>query len=521
MKGKKYLLIMPLLLGFFLLNLTAISLHGDSSVKVWEEALVIPTYRIGKPDLNPIFYTGRAYQGAKGPVYPYPLLDKITDVREEKAYRALYLENDYVKICVLPEIGGRIFSALDKTNNYDFFYCQHVIKPALIGMLGAWISGGVEWNFPHHHRATGFMNVDYTLTENADGSKTIWVGEIELRHRMKWIIGLTLHPDRSYIEATIKLFNRTPFAHSFLCWANVAVHTNLDYQIIFPPSTEFATYHGKNQFSHWPVSYDVFNRVDYTKGVDVSWWKNHPEPTSFFAWNCKEDFLAGYDHGKEAGVVHFADHNIVPGKKFWTWGTGERGKIWEKILTETDGPYIELMVGAYSDNQPDYSWLQPYEVRTVKQYWYPIRQIGGVKNANLKAACNLEITSKKRAKIGFNTTSGYKGARAVLKSRKKVFFEQKIDISPEKPFWKEVGLPEDVDEENLELLLFSPANKILISYNPKKKERVSKPEPVKPPQPPEKIKTVEELYLAGLRLEQFYNPALEPYPYYEEALKRD
>ncbi|MGB2844137.1 MAG: DUF5107 domain-containing protein, partial [Candidatus Aminicenantaceae bacterium] len=197
MKGKKYLLIMPLLLGFFLLNLTAISLHGDSSVKVWEEALVIPTYRIGKPDLNPIFYTGRAYQGAKGPVYPYPLLDKITDIREEKTYRALYLENDYVKICVLPEIGGRIFSALDKTNNYDFFYCQHVIKPALIGMLGAWISGGVEWNFPHHHRATGFMNVDYTLTENADGSKTIWVGEIELRHRMKWIIGLTLHPDRS------------------------------------------------------------------------------------------------------------------------------------------------------------------------------------------------------------------------------------------------------------------------------------------------------------------------------------
>lgn len=512
---------MPLLLGFFLLNLTAISLNGDSSVKVWEEALVIPTYRIGKPDLNPIFYTGRAYQGAKGPVYPYPLLDKITDIREEKAYKALYLENDYVKICVLPEIGGRIFSALDKTNNYDFFYCQHVIKPALIGMLGAWISGGVEWNFPHHHRATGFMNIDYTLTENADGSKTIWVGEIELRHRMKWIIGLTLHPDRSYIEATIKLFNRTPFSHSFLCWANVAVHANLDYQIIFPPSTEFATYHGKNQFSHWPISYDVFNRVDYTKGVDVSWWKNHPEPTSFFAWNCKEDFLAGYDHGKEAGVVHFADHNIVPGKKLWTWGTGERGKVWEKILTETDGPYIELMVGAYSDNQPDYSWLQPYEVRTVKQYWYPIRQIGGVKNANLKAACNLEITSKKRAKIGFNTTSGYKGARAVLKSRKKVFFEQKIDISPERPFWKEVGLPEDVDEENLELLLFSPANKILISYNPKKKERVTKPEPVKPPQPPEKIKTVEELYLAGLRLEQFYNPVLEPYPYYEEALKRD
>ena len=521
MIGKKYILITPLLLGFLVIVLTAIPLQGDSSVKVWEESLVIPTYRIGRPDLNPIFYTGRAYQGAKGPVYPYPLLDKLTDIREDKTYKALYLENDYIKICVLPEIGGRIFSALDKTNNYDFFYRQHVIKPALIGMLGAWISGGVEWNFPHHHRATGFMNVDYTLVESPDGSKTIWVGEMELRHRMKWIIGLTLHPDRSYVEATIKLFNRTPFAHSFLCWANVAVHTNSDYQIIFPPSTEYATYHGKNQFSRWPISYDLFNRVDYTKGVDVSWWKNHPEATSFFAWNCKEDFLAGYDHGKEAGVVHVADHNTVPGKKFWTWGTGERGMIWEKILTETDGPYIELMVGAFSDNQPDYNWLQPYEVRTIKQYWFPIRRIGGVKKANLEAALNLEVTPENKARIGFNTTLEYRRAKVVLEAGEKVIFEQKIDISPEKPFWKEIGLPEGVNEEELQVTLFSPSDKILIRYRPQEKEGASMPEPVKPPPSPQDVKTIEELYLAGLRLEQFYNPALEPYPYYEEALKRE
>ncbi|GAG97516.1 unnamed protein product, partial [marine sediment metagenome] len=271
------------------------------------------------------------------------------------------------------------FSALDKTNDYDFFYRQNVIKPALIGMLGAWISGGVEWNFPHHHRATSFMPVDYALTENPDGSKTIWVGEVEIRHRTKWIIGLTLYPDRSYLEATVKLFNRTPLAQSMLYWANVAVHATEDYQIIFPPGTDYATFHGKNQFSRWPVSTEVFNRVDYTEGVDISWYKNHPAPTSFFAWNCEEDFSAGYDHGKKAGVVHVADHHIAPGKKFWTWGTGSQGQTWEKILTDSDGPYIELMVGAYSDNQPDYSWLQPYEVRVVKQHWFPLREIRGVK----------------------------------------------------------------------------------------------------------------------------------------------
>ncbi len=515
------LFILFLVLGMTVFSLISSATDTEAAVRAWEEPLVIPTYRIGKPDPNPIFYTGRAYQGAKGPVYPYPLLDKLTDIREEKTYTAVYLENEYVQICVLPEIGGRIFSALDKTNDYDFFYRQHVIKPALIGMLGAWISGGVEWNFPHHHRATGYMPIEHAITENPDGSKTVWVGEIELRHRMKWVIGLTLYPGSSILEATIKLFNRTPFAHSFLCWANVAVHTNPDYQIIFPPGTEYATYHGKNQFSQWPVSYETFNRVDYTGGVDVSWWKNHPQATSFFAWNYEDDWLAGYDHGKKAGVVHVADHHIVPGKKFWTWGTGERGEMWEKILTETDGPYIELMVGAYSDNQPDYSWLQPYEVRTFKQYWYPVKRIGGIKNANCQAAVNLEILKGKRARMGFCTSHEHQGALAVLEARDKVIFEKKVDISPQKPFLKEVGLPRGVKEEELWAVLYDLSGKVLVSYRPQKKKGAPMPETVKPPLSPEEIESSEELYLTGLRLEQFHNPAFEPYPYYEEALKRD
>ncbi len=503
------------------------SLLASSEVKVWEEPLVIPTYLTGKPDKFPIFYNGRAYQGAKGPVYPYPMLDKLTDVREDKIYKALYLENKYIKICVLPEIGGRIFSALDKTNDYDFFYRQHVIKPALIGMLGAWISGGVEWNFPHHHRATTFMPVDYTLMENPDGSMTIWIGEVEIRHRTKWIIGLTLYPDRSYLEATVKLFNRTPLAHPMLYWANVAVHATEDYQIIFPPGTKFATFHGKNQFSQWPISTEVFNRVDYTDGVDISWYKNHPAPTSFFAWNYEEDFLAGYDHGKQAGVVHVADHHIVPGKKFWTWGTGTQGQMWEKILTDTDGPYIELMVGAYSDNQPDYSWLQPYEVRVVKQHWFPLRQIGGVRKANLEAAVNLETTPLGKVRIEINTTTAHEGAKIVLErsgnaeAKGNVLYEKVVSIAPDAPYYEEIELPSKVDKDHLRLVLCSPSGEELISYRPVIRETELMPEPVKAPPSPEGIETVEELYHTGLRLEQFHNPAFEPSAYYEEALKRD
>ena len=494
---------------------------ADSAVRIWQEPLTIPTYLVGEPDKNPRFYVGRTYQGAQGRVYPYPMLDTLTDTREDKTYKAVYLENEYVKICVLPEIGGRVFAALDKTNNYDFLYRQHVIKPALIGMLGAWISGGIEWCIPHHHRATTFMPVDYTLQDNADGSKTVWVGEIELRHRTKWLVGLTLYPGKSYMEATVKILNRTPFVNSLLYWANVSVHANEQYQVIFPPGTEYATYHGKNQFSGWPISHEVYSGTDYTNGVDVSWWKNHPSPVSFFAWNYKDDFLAGYDHGRQAGTAYVANHHVAPGKKLGEWGPGPRGRIWDRILTETDGPYIEIMAGAYSDNQPDYSWIQPYEAKIIKQYWYPVRQIGGLKNANVNGAVNLELTQDSAVRIAFNTTSRHDGAQVLLTAADKVIFKQKITIDPGRPFDRRVPLPTGVAEKDLRVSLLSSANQELIAYKPLEKPGEPMPAPVKSPPAPKDIETVEELYLTGLRLDQFHHATLEPYTYYEEALKRD
>jgi len=494
---------------------------AQSSVRVWEEPLTLATYRLGEPDLNPMFYKHESYQGAKKKIYPYPVQDGVTDVREERTYKALYLENDYIRLSILPEIGGRLFSAVDKTNNYEIFYHQHVIKPALIGMLGAWISGGIEWCVFHHHRNTTFMPVDYMLAENPDGSKTIWFGELERRHRMKWIIGITLYPGKSYIEATVKLFNRTAVPHSILYWANVAVHANDDYQVIFPPSVHIATYHSKNDFSHWPVSDEVYRGVNY-KGVDLSWWKNHPEPVSFFAWNLKEDFSGGYDHGKQAGVVHTGNHHVVCGAKLWEWSPGPRGRMWDKILTDTDGPYAELMVGAYSDNQPDYSWIKPYEVKTFKQYWYPVRDIGGFKNANQNAAVNLELKSNATARIGFCATSQYGDAKVLLTAGDELILERTIDIGPDKPFTRQVKVPSATKQNDLKVALLSSANKTLICYQPVERESEPElPQVVKAPPAPERIEKIEELYLTGLRLEQIHNPRVDPYAYYEEALRRD
>ena len=492
----------------------------EKTVRIWEEPVTLPTYLVDPPDRNPRFYEGRAYQGAQGRVYPYPIYESLSDTRIEKEYDMVFLENEYIRIELLPEIGGRLFGALDKTNNYDFIYHQHVIKPQLIGMLGAWISGGIEWNFPHHHRATAFMPVDYVLEEKPDGSATAWIGELEIRHRMKFMLGVSIYPGKSYFEITFRPVNRTPFPHSFLYFANIGVHTNEDYQVIFPPSTQFGTYHGKNQFVHWPVADEVYNRVEYLGGVDISWWKNHPEWTSIFCWNYEDDFFGGYDHSSQAGTLCFSNHHIAPGKKFWTWSTGPRGQMWDEALTETDGPELELMMGGYSDNQPDYSWLQPYESKYLNQYVYPVRDIGGIKKANLDVAVNLELRDRK-VLIGFNTTSRRNGVKVILYASGKIIHEESINIDPGNPYLKEIVVPEGTRETDLKIIMETSGGEELISYSPSPLQELPMPEVARPPRPPGEIQTVEELYYTGLRLEQFYNPSFKPDPYYLEALARD
>lgn len=490
-----------------------------AEVTVAESTVQIPTYVSGPPDPNPLFYTGRTYQGAKGMVYPYPMYDNLTDRKEDRPYTQVCLENEYVKVCVLPQLGGRIFEAVDKTNGYNFFYKQSVIKPALIGMIGAWISGGVEWNIPHHHRASSFLPVLHKTQAAADGSKTVWIGELELRDRMRWVVGLTLRPGSSVLEAQVSMLNTTPVQNSVLYFANVAVHTNGDYQVIFPPRTQFATQHAKREFARWPIADSVYNGIDFTKGVDVSMWKNHPSAISMFAWNDTDDWLAGYDHGKHAGTLHVADRHQVPGKKFFTWGTGPSGRLWDKILSDADGPYLELMVGAWSDNQPDYSWMQPYETKTVKQYWYPFRDIGGTKSATREAAVNLDVANGK-ARVGFAVTRAFPAAVASLTAGGREIWTATRDLNPATTLTAEIDLPAGVPETGLRASLRA-GNRELVAYQPVALEKQPLPPPVTPPAEPEEIKTTEELYLTGLRLEQFHSPALEPDPYYEEALRRD
>ena len=287
------------------------------------EKLITPTYGQGAAEELPLFSDLRINQGTRGYIYPYRMSDKLTMVKEDKAYDAIRLENDFIRVTVLPELGGRIYEGYDKVNDYNFVYKNNVIKPALIGLCGVWVSGGIEFNYPQHHRPTTFMPVECTIEEGLNGEKTAWVGEIESMYGIKGTVGVTIWPDRAYIAARVKLYNTTAQTQTFHWWANLAVHANDNYRLMFPPDIDYITFHNKTTVSPFPVVKGMFGGADFGDGVDIRWFKNLRMGSSFFIFDSDYDFMAGYDDGKSMGTVHVADKYVSPGKKFFTWGRAE------------------------------------------------------------------------------------------------------------------------------------------------------------------------------------------------------
>ena len=506
---------------------------GDVSFR--EDSTVLPTYAPGGYDKTPLFYTGRVYQGAQGRVYPYPMQDVLFDGKMDETYKYLTLQNKWFHVGLLPEHGGHLLNFTDKATGFETFYRQHVVKPALIGMLGAWISGGVEWNFPHHHRATTAMPIDWRAVANEDGSKTIWIGETELRRRLKWTIGLSLLPDRAVLRAENVFMNRNPWIESMIYWANVSVHCDENYQILFPPSMHVGFDHHKNYWTSYPIGprkeeIELLpsQRSKYANDIegmmDLSWWKNFTiESRSIFGLDPDNAFMAGYDHKKKCGTAHVSNRHITVGKKFFLWGNFPEAQVWDKVLTDSDGPYLELMVGCWSDNQPDYSWIAPYETRKVTQYWFPVKGIGGIKNVTVDGAVNVDRTGKDEMLVGFHSTRALEGCTVTLaKGSEKVFVEKNVKIDPDTPWCKPIKIDPAAMDQQFTASIADKDGKVFLSYTPVPPQgEVKLPPKVENPKEPKQYTSAELAYHVGLRLDQFHNGILDPVPYYRRALEID
>ncbi len=524
-----------------------------------------------------MFLEKRVYQGSSGKVYPLPFTDRIAEQPAPRSWKAVWIENEFLRALVLPELGGRIHALQDKTTGYDLIYSQHVIKPALVGLAGPWISGGIEFNWPQHHRPATFLPADVEIEEHADGSKTIWCGDHDPLCRMKGMHGVCLHPGQARLELKVRAFNRTPFVQTFLWWANVATRVHEAYQSFFPPDVYYVADHARRSMSEYPLAKAFYYGVNYgergRQGIpvgevprqfvpphcpttgekskqetcrvsigqtttppvgipkyapnDLSFYANIPVPTSYMCMGSSEDFFGGYDYAAQAGIVHVANHHLSPGKKQWTWGNQEFGYAWDRNLTDPDakgefGPYIEIMAGVYTDNQPDFSFLQPGETKTWSQYWYPIQQIGPVQQANLDAAVALNLAHDV-FEIGICATRVIENASVRLEPVDgSAIAEWRARLAPGKPFVLSSRQPRSPWKPGTTVLrVLDGQGREIIAYRPKPRVRGKVPPPATEPPLPEAITTADELYITGLHLEQYRHATRSPADYWREALRRD
>lgn len=484
------------------------------NVIVRQETVTIPTYAISEYDKNPMFLEKRVYQGSSGRVYPHPVCEGVSDTKTGRSYHAIYLENDYLLVMILPELGGRIQRLYDKTNGYDAVYYNEVVKPALVGLAGPWISGGIEFNWPQHHRPSTFDPVDWKIEHSADGSVTVWVGETEKMFHTKGEAGFTLRPDCAYLEIHGRVYNPTDRPQTFLWWANPAGPINDNTQSIFPPDVHAVMDHGKRAVSKFPIADGIYYKYDYAPGTDISRYKNIPVPTSYMAYHSDYDFIGNYDYGRKAGLLHIADHHVSPGKKQWTWGNGDFGRAWDRNLTDENGPYIELMTGVFTDNQPDFTFLKPGEEKTFTQYFMPYKEAGALKNASTRAALGI-IENKDSLTVTVYAPAQLSDAVLEVESGGSCACRP-LTLAPA----ESVTATLPVQDAQHYTVKITQNNREVLHYTPAHTEEPI-PSPAEEIPAPEKLPSTERLFLAAVHLEQYRHATRSPADYYREGLRRD
>ncbi len=403
-----------------------------AGVRVWEGTLDLPTYEEGLPDVNPPF---DAFETQRFN-YPYTLRHNLTDRRAVTRWRTLNLENEYLKVVVLPDLGGHLYSCVDKANGADMFYANGSIKKARVSYRGAWTALGIEFNFPVSHNWVTVSPVDYALQKSPDGSASVWVGSQDRVYGMQWRVALTLRPGQARLEQDVALYNRSDTRHRFYWWNNAGVRVWDDSRIEYPQ--RFTASHGFREIDTWPV-----NRA----GVDLTVVGNHKfGPVSEFSHGSREPFMGVYHPRTRAGVVHYSSMLDSPTKKFWSWGSDPDGLDWRKALSDDESAYVEVQSGLFR-NQETYAFLAPQESIRFTEYWMPVREIGGITRANPEATLHLTRTASSAGKVdlqvGLNVTEPVRGGTLVVKDGPAVVRTEPLTLTPAEAAQRTfAGLPE-------------------------------------------------------------------------------
>jgi tetratricopeptide (TPR) repeat protein len=418
-----------------LLALLTLATVAPAQVRVWQGILTLPTYEEGMPDPNPPFdqYTSNRFN------YPYTLRDNLTNHRMDHNWRAIYLENEYLKCSVLPDIGGHLYTCIDKISGQSMFYANPSIKKANIGYRGAWAAFGVEFNFPVSHNWASMSPVSFAFHANTDGSASAIVGSVDRVYGMEWTVELVLRPKSALLEERVSLSNRSDFRHRFYWWNNAGAAVSDDSRIVYP--MRYAASHGFTEVQPWPVDPD---------GVDLSVVRNHTHgAVSLFAHGSREDFMGVWHPATRTGTMHFAEYEQVPAKKIWSWGVDAEGLDWRKALSDDNSGYVEIQGGLFR-NQETYAFLDPRQSIHFSEYWMPVREIGGISRANLAGVLGLARQANTLV-VGFNANQAISRARISILTGKKSLFSQTADLTPEHAWTHELPLTDSEAKYTLEI----------------------------------------------------------------------
>ena len=365
--------------------LFAQKLPDNSTVKYSHGEITIPVYPWWEhDDINPPFRrTSKPMYSPSTTTYPYTMQDNLSQVKVEKTYKTMIIENEYLKVTVIPELGGHIHSVLDKITGDNVFYENKVIKPSLIGLRGAWAAGGIEFNTgPQGHTVTALSPVEAKFLDFDDGSKGIAIGNIEQIYHTQWVAVVRLRPGKAFLEERIRIYNPTGNKHIYYFWNCVAVPNTDSSRLIYPMT--LGQDHWGKEFYSWPIS----------EGKDKSWLKNYDGPSSIFSYRCDQDFYGSYDYALDRGALAYANHFELEGKKSWTWSKSTWGLRAQASLTDDGSCYNEIQTGPMP-TQADYGILEPHLAVEWKEWWYPVRGTKGVAFSNKDVTVNIIKNEKK------------------------------------------------------------------------------------------------------------------------------
>ncbi|MEO8582499.1 MAG: DUF5107 domain-containing protein [Flavitalea sp.] len=399
---------------------------------VREYAKAFTTYPFSDPDPVPEF----------GKIYPYYRFDGYTNQPIKKEWKVVELENDYLKVMILPEIGGKIWSAIEKKTGKSFIYFNHVVKFRDVAMRGPWTSGGIEANYGIvGHTPNCATPVDYTILKKADGSVSCVIGVLDLLTRTSWRIDINLGKDKAYFTTSSFWYNSSSLEQPYYTWMNAALQAKGNLQFVYP-GTKYIGHEG--EYADWPMD---------KNGRDLSYYNNNNfgEYKSYHVFGKRTDFFGGYYHDEDFGMARYSNYDDKPGKKIWIWGLSPQGMIWEKLLSDTDGQYVEIQSGRLFNQPAENSTFSPFKNRgflpnaadTWKEFWFPVVKTKGFVSATNYGALNIK-RDKERIKIYFSAIQDIHD-NLIITSGDKLIYSKIVVLKPMQLFADSINIASDTE----------------------------------------------------------------------------